>query len=381
MAWLYKQKNSENWWIGCRINGRQILKSTGTADRQEAERQLAAIEALNQAHRAGTALDEIYRALSGKGESVVTLRASVAAWLAEIDGTTAPSTLGKYRDTLDEFMKSMNATDSKPRVAEITSEHIRAHLAKLKLRLAPSTVNGYRKILSIFFRSLVASGKLRESPVSVVKALKVKESTSRRTYTIKEIQLIYSKCPDDFWRWMVLAGFYLGQRLGDLICVSVGAFDFGADLIRLRQGKTGVVVAVPMRAKLKELAKNRIAELKTPKPTDYLWPQHAATYIEKGAGGFSNDFKDILAACGLVDARDHQAKDGGLGRGVRRQASELSFHSLRHTFVSMLKITGSGQAIARELAGHSSDAMSDHYTSVPLDALRKAVKKLPEVIK
>jgi site-specific recombinase XerD len=61
--------------------------------------------------------------------------------------------------------------------------------------------------------------------------------------------------------------------------------------------------------------------------------------------------------------------------------SPVSFHCLRHTFVSLLKITGASQSTAKELAGHSSDAMSDLYTHVDEATLTKAIKQLPQVTK
>ena len=51
MAWLYRQKGSKKWWLGYRLAGKQILRSTGTDDKAEAERQLAKVQAMFEAHR------------------------------------------------------------------------------------------------------------------------------------------------------------------------------------------------------------------------------------------------------------------------------------------------------------------------------------------
>ena len=52
MPWLYKQKGSDNWWLGYRMNGKQVLESTKTSDRAKAEKILAKMEAGAAAHRA-----------------------------------------------------------------------------------------------------------------------------------------------------------------------------------------------------------------------------------------------------------------------------------------------------------------------------------------
>jgi len=58
----------------------------------------------------------------------------------------------------------------------------------------------------------------------------------------------------------------------------------------------------------------------------------------------------------------------------------LSFHCLRHTFVSQQAESGTPQAVAMELTGHDSKQMNEHYTSVELSAMRAAVAKIPRLI-
>ena len=58
---------------------------------------------------------------------------------------------------------------------------------------------------------------------------------------------------------------------------------------------------------------------------------------------------------------------------------DASFHSLRHTAVSLLKDAGIPDAVVMALVGHESAAMSHRYTHVGKDALAKAAKSLPEI--
>jgi integrase len=64
---------------------------------------------------------------------------------------------------------------------------------------------------------------------------------------------------------------------------------------------------------------------------------------------------------------------------VRRVHSGISFHSLRHSAVSLLKDAGVPEAVVMELVGHDSKEMSGHYTHVGNEALEKAVAALPEI--
>lgn len=58
---------------------------------------------------------------------------------------------------------------------------------------------------------------------------------------------------------------------------------------------------------------------------------------------------------------------------------EVTFHSLRHTATSLLKNAGVSEAVARDVIGHESAAISRHYTHIDQGATRKALAKLPDV--
>ena len=68
-----------------------------------------------------------------------------------------------------------------------------------------------------------------------------------------------------------------------------------------------------------------------------------------------------------------------LGRDQTREASEISFHSLRHSAVTMLKAAGVSDFVAREIVGHESAAVSRQYTHLTTDDKRAAMQRLPDV--
>jgi integrase len=65
------------------------------------------------------------------------------------------------------------------------------------------------------------------------------------------------------------------------------------------------------------------------------------------------------------------------GRGARRTVSDLSFHSLRHSAVSMLKTAGIAESVVMELVGHDSVEVLRHYTYTGRDALKPLRKPCP----
>ncbi|MBQ9366354.1 MAG: tyrosine-type recombinase/integrase [Victivallales bacterium] len=65
--------------------------------------------------------------------------------------------------------------------------------------------------------------------------------------------------------------------------------------------------------------------------------------------------------------------------GRSRKSVVASFHSLRHTFVSLSANAGVPLPVVQSIVGHCSTAMTRHYYHENLDALRRAVEAIPAV--
>jgi integrase len=88
------------------------------------------------------------------------------------------------------------------------------------------------------------------------------------------------------------------------------------------------------------------------------------------------EFRSVL---GRLSCRLRQYKTTKKGRSHAREASEISFHSLRHSAVTMLKAAGVSDFIAREIVGHESAAVSRQYTHLTTDDKRAAMQRSPDV--
>ena len=65
--------------------------------------------------------------------------------------------------------------------------------------------------------------------------------------------------------------------------------------------------------------------------------------------------------------------------GRSRRSVVASFHSLRHTFVSLSANAGVPLAAVQAIVGHTSTAMTRHYYHENEDALRRAVDAIPAI--
>src|SRR5882724_8065307 len=148
------------------------------------------------------------------------------------------------------------------------------------------------------------------------------EKLERRPYTLEEVAMIYDKAPDDFWRYMILGGFYTGLRLGDLICLSWSAVDWEQNRIHLTAIKTGRVLHIPLAKPLRSLLKALKVKAGKVSPTNPIWPKQAKHYQAQGARRFSHVFYSrILYPCGLVPQRN------GKRSKTSRAGSQRSFPS------------------------------------------------------
>jgi integrase len=218
------------------------------------------------------------------------------------------------------------------------------------------------KIVRRIFRSARLEGLILKDPAEDIKAVRNRGARTRRPFTVGELRAIL-EIADDEWTSLVRCGLYLGQRLGDLASLTWSQVDLQRGEIRLVVRKTGrrllLPIAPPLHAHLLTLAG-------ADTPDAPLHPRAHAAVSHGQASRLSAQFAKLLVAAGVVAPGSHG-----------KQA--LSFHSLRHTAVSLLKDAGVPDSVVMALVGHTSVAMSERYTHVGKEALARAAAALPEL--
>jgi integrase len=245
----------------------------------------------------------------------------------------------------------------------------RDHEAKDRAR---ATANLGIRVLRVCLGEAVRQGVLTVNPAARVKFLKSSKESKRRAFTLAEIKRILKACGDDQeWRGLILFGLYLGQRLGDLARLTWRAVNLDTGEIAFTARKTGRRIVLPLVQPLSDY----LASLPgNDSPDAFIFPNSAA---QKRTSHLSHQFRRILTEAGLIEPRTYEKT--GKGHSGAREASEISFHSLRHSAVTMLKAAGLSDVFAREIVGHESAAISRQYTHLSTDDLRNAMRRLPDV--
>jgi integrase len=150
----------------------------------------------------------------------------------------------------------------------------------------------------------------------------------------------------------------------DLARLSWDAVDLASGLITFTQGKTGARVFIPIHPQLAEhlcsIAGDRGGA---------LCPA-LSTMPATGRDGLSKQFIGLMRAAGI---------DPELTKTSKHALALKSFHSLRHSFTSMLANCGIAADVRMRLTGHKSLDVHQGYTHLELELLRSAIDALPRL--
>ena len=296
------------------------------------------------------------------------------AWTEAKAIETEESTHARYKRVIERFIGFLGEAKSKRDLSTLQATDIARFRDREAKELSRSTTYLSVKVLRVCLGEAVRQGLLTNNQAVRVKFLKSTAESKRRAFTLDEIKRILKACGDDTeWRGLVLCGLYLGQRLGDLARLTWRAVDLENGEIAFSTRKTGRRIVLPLVQPLLEYLSALTA---SDNPNAHIFP-NAATY--KRTAALSNQFREILVDAGLVEPLARGHKSTGKGRDQAREASEISFHSLRHSAVTMLKAAGVSDFIAREIVGHESAAVSRQYTHLTTDDKRAAMQRLPDV--
>ena len=390
MASIHKREESKFWWCSFKLpDSKWTLRSTKIivqgknmaetqVNREKATRicmdyEQATRDAAQGRLAEGQAreiIGRIYEIANSEKLPQSTVKEYLELWLKSKAVTLAESSLAEYRTAVRELLAHLGDKQTK-HMDMITLRDLTAFRDAAAGRVSGTTVNKYVKILGGAWLRAMKDGLLRENPFPRIE-LASEDRAKRRAFTLDELKRVLAEA-DAEWRGMILCGFYLGQRIGDIASLTWRSVDFESNTIRFVTQKTKRSMTSPIASPLREYLLGLSA---SDNPDAPLFPRAASL----SGQALSNQFADILAAAKLQKARTHEKNEEGKGRSVERKASRLSFHCLRHTNTSLLHNAGVSAAVAQELVGHDSAEVHRVYAHMEQATLQQAVNKLPDLV-
>ncbi|MEI9998597.1 MAG: tyrosine-type recombinase/integrase [Verrucomicrobiota bacterium] len=346
MASLREKSSSSHWWA-CFTDayGKRVQRSTGTANRREAQKIADAYEAAARRKFTVAHVQRTLRELMADATSAPvpgsTLADYLRAWIDRRRVENAPATTiyyGKCARIFREWASVNLPAGGKTELALVTAAHIDAFRGYRLTRVSIATVNHEVKFLRQLFDSAKAEGLILDSPLFHLKRIKHHVPAEFRPFTADEVRKLLAAA-DDEWRSMILFGFYTGQRVADVARLDWKHVNLTRGEFAFTMAKTGKNMVLPLAIPL-------VAHLAETPVLDRLGPLHPRAFAFVSAGRVSRvsaSFHRLLVAAGLLPKRPHKrSRPEGDSRHVR---AELSFHNFRHTATSMLRDAGARLAL------------------------------------
>lgn len=342
--YLHRGRGRNVWQIRWTVNGRKVRCSTGTADLAQAERILSAMREGARQRQDGRSVERLLRALYGARQSGLPLASVVDEYLAAAPATRHTALAAAHWRAFVRWVQVHRPGVAS--LADLDAAACRAYVSVL--RGAPKTVANTVGDCASVYRAVAPLHGVSADPW---RGIRVQRAPARaaRDLTADEVRRLLAATTGEY-HGAVLVALYTGLRYHDVAklrweCVH-------ADAIRLAPLKTekhGTRVAIPLHQDLAAY----LAALDRSGP--YVFPELADTY----------------------DSRPrYTARRFGYARRAAGLPSSVTFHSLRHTFISAMRSLGAPDVVTRKLVGHTTAQMTDRYDH-SLTQERAAVDRLP----
>ena len=374
------------WTLRCIINGKRVSKSTGTRDRAEAEQFARRFLAPYVKDDAARTFENIQAAVMTERQLAAMREAEGPqlkmddAWAAyeasPMRRDLSPSTLAGKQQVCRVFLEYMKKVF--PEVTEVrhlTRYHTEKYLDYLRRDHSASTYNNRLCVLREVHRNIMERAAAKSNPWDGF-PLRADDSHTRRELTIEELARLVDMASREGSEWRTLFGIamYTGMRLGDCCKLTWSEVDIVRSIIQKIPEKTkkyrkGRPVTIPIHKVLADLLMQTPVEARTGYVLPTIGPWAASG--QNGMGKVHHRINKIFKNAGIVMSVTVE--------GRSHKVPEASFHSLRHTFVSMSANAGVPLHIVQAIVGHESTAMTRHYYHENVAALQQAVEAIPSI--
>jgi len=347
MPTIFQMKPGGNWYINYRQNGRQIKKSTKTANKKLAEIKLKELEVklfrgeqdpLKKAppHNAIAGFFRRYIEFSDATKSAAT-RLSDNYRIKQIQDYFARKGI--------RFLEEINPGEIQLFQAFIMADH------------NARSYNNFLNLLKSMLNKAVEWGVIKSSPIRNCKPLKVPKKV--RYFSKEEINKLFANADDEMKLLLSLA-LYAGLRRNELYFLRWKDIDLKQRQIHVRPHgdfvpKNKKSATVPISSRLMDILQHVFPNAKDFEDSQYVFGKyHRQDWVDP-THSLSKQFSYLAKKAGV----------GGAG-----------LHDCRHTFASYLVQKGTPLLVVKELLRHSDIQSTMVYAHLAPDQQKQAVEGL-----
>src|SRR5436190_7342754 len=349
-----KPANRSPYWFACYTDptGRRLKKSTGLTSKSKALEVAHRLQKASDEARRGVLteartrelLSEVLQTVNGEGLRVFTLEQWLDHFVKQKRKSRSDKTAARHEQMMREFIEFLGPR-ARLNIAAITSKDIsdfRDH--REGQGFAPATLNLDITILSAAFNAAWKQGHISVNPCAAIEPLKDK-AQRKHVFTPEQVSALVKTAEGD-WKGLILVAFYSGARLSDAANLRWSNVDLVSEIktIRFQPTKGGNEVVTVIHPALEDF----LLSLPTPKSDDaFLFPSLA----QRNVSPLSKAFRKIMEEARIEQRVIRERSKSG------RSVNALSFHSLRHSFSSILANAGIAEEVRMTLTGHTTRAI------------------------
>lgn len=294
----------------------------------------------------------------------VSVRQFLDAYLLRRSPYLSDATLVNMRASFKHFYAFLGSRVDKD-LASVSRDDSKGFVEMRRKAVRHNTVKKDLSALVAAFNDALDSELIMRNPFSRIKVQPdlPHEKVKHEAFSLDEIRFMVERFPSE-WSSAVRCCFEtFGQRLGDILNLRWRQFDFDLRVVNLTTGKTGKVLAQPMREgfylwALQEF-RSRGAAL-----DDFVHPR-----LHRFLDRASIEFGQLVRFHGIGSLSEESA-------GRRRCVNSKTFHSIRATCATLIQAAGISEGMAMKLVGHDSAAIHAGYVRPDVEQLRKVAESL-----
>ena len=216
----------------------------------------------------------------------------------------------------------------------------------------------YYRTLKAAFNKAIVWNYLTENPLKKIKVPKIAKSFPV-FISFSEFQLILNNTKDDYLKNIFTTAFYTGMRLGELLNMKWSWIDFEQNIIKVQCTDTFTTKSkkeriIPISSTLRILLTTQFPKVIDLDKNNFVFTRVSG--IKLNEDFISKQFKKSVRAAGMDD--------------------KIHFHTLRHSFASMLVQRGVSLYVVKELLGHEDLSTTQIYSHLQKQNLMDAVNLL-----
>lgn len=331
-------KRGKYWCMRFTYHGRQVRRSTGTADRRLAEAILGKVRA------------QIIegRFFETREETTRTFEELMERYLVEhVAKKSEPRHYRGYFNSLKAFFEGRTLAEITPK--SIVEYKNRRYAAGLK----PASINRELASLKKAFNLAVREWEwCSDNPVSKVSMERENNQRDRWLSVEEEARLLHGCAP--WLHDLVMFALHTGMRMGEILELTWRGVDLSRRTVMVVRSKNGERRTIPVNETVMSVLRQKckVRSLRT----DLVFCSQVFTPMESG----------------------HLRRSFRLALG-RAEIEDFHFHDLRHTFATRLVQAGVDLYKVQRLLGHKSPIMTQRYAHHYPESLREGVEILDQV--